>query len=294
MKIAIAMLCHKNVEQINALLRVMAHDDIYFYIHVDKKSNIDRKKITGKNVNILARDKSVDVQWGGFGMIEATLQLIRKINRSEEEYDYIWLMSGQDYPLHLVEEIVAYFKQYKGEDFIEILQDEEAFNRGYFKRNELYYPKWMVSNNIYIKIIKHLLWSMTGGKKSTKVFKRKTKIEHFYYGSQWWVLSKQSLQVIMDFLDKNSWYVEYFRNSLVPDECFFQTIYGMIIGREKAKKSVCYVNWQDNRNSPEVLTCRDMEKIVEVKNKYLIARKFDFDVDSNIIQMISQREKSKI
>lgn len=37
MKIAIAMLCHKNVEQINALLRAMAHDDIYFYIHVDKK-----------------------------------------------------------------------------------------------------------------------------------------------------------------------------------------------------------------------------------------------------------------
>lgn len=37
MKIAIAMLCHKNAEQINALLRAMAHDDIYFYIHVDKK-----------------------------------------------------------------------------------------------------------------------------------------------------------------------------------------------------------------------------------------------------------------
>lgn len=67
MKIAIAMLCHKNVEQINALLRAMAHDDIYFYIHVDKKSGIDRETITGKNVYVLNKDSSVDIQWGGFG-----------------------------------------------------------------------------------------------------------------------------------------------------------------------------------------------------------------------------------
>ncbi len=65
MKIAIAMLCHKNVEQINALLRAKAHDDIYFYIHVDKKSDMNREAITGKNVYVLNKDSGVDVQWGG-------------------------------------------------------------------------------------------------------------------------------------------------------------------------------------------------------------------------------------
>ena len=282
MKIAIAMLCHKNVEQINALLRAMAHDDIYFYIHVDKKSGIDRETITGKNVYVLNKDSSVDIQWGGFGMIEATLRLIETISQATAKFDYIWLMSGQDWPLRSANEIVEYVEQHRGEDFIEILPSDESFERGYFKRNDLYYPTWMVSNELHIKIVKHLFWLATGGKKSTKIFKRKSKIEKFYYGSQWWLLSSQTVNSMTQFLRSNKWFIDYFKNSLVPDESFFQTLYGMIDSVSKVKPAVCFVNWKSNPNSPEVLTSDDMNRITEIKRSYLVARKFDFCVDSRL------------
>lgn len=286
MRIAVIMLCHKNLEQINSLIQALEDEDFFFYVHVDKKSNVDRKKICGKNVYILPKDESIAIQWGGFGMIEATLRLIERARSGENDFDYIWLMSGQDYPLWPVDEIVEFMEKHKGEDFIEILPNEIAFNRGYFKRNELYYPTWMVSNKTYIKIIKHLLWAVTGGKKSTKICTRRTVINHFYYGSQWWVLSKHSLEIIMEFLNKNSWYKNFFKNSLVPDESFFQTLYGMLIGMEKAKPSVCYVNWKENRNSPEVFTCNDKDRLIEMKNKFLIARKFDFKIDNSIQNLL--------
>ena len=293
MKIAIAMLCHKNVEQINALLRAMAHDDIYFYIHVDKKSGINRETITGKNVYVLNKDSSVDIQWGGFGMIEATLRLIETISQATAKFDYIWLMSGQDWPLRSANEIVEYVEQHRGEDFIEILPSDESFERGYFKRNDLYYPTWMVSNELHIKIVKHLFWLATGGKKSTKIFKRKSKIEKFYYGSQWWLLSSQTVNSMTQFLRSNKWFIDYFKNSLVPDESFFQTLYGMIDSVSEVKPAICFVNWKSNPNSPEVLTSDDMNRITEIKRSYLVARKFDFCVDSSIVKII-KKEDSRV
>ena len=290
MKIAIAMLCHKNVEQINALLRAMAHDDIYFYIHVDKKSGVDRETITGKNVYVLNKDSSVDIQWGGFGMIEATLRLIETVSQATLKFDYIWLVSGQDWPLRSVNEIVEYVEQHCGEDFIEILPSDEAFARGYFKRNDLYYPNWMVSNNLYIKIVKHLCWFVTGGRKATRFFKRKSRIEKFYYGSQWWLLSNQTVNSMMQFLRSNKWFVDYFKNSLVPDESFFQTLYGRLIGIEKAKSEVCYINWKENRNSPEVITSADWGLLKKKKERFLLARKVDFDVDQKVTNFMIGKE----
>ena len=291
MKIAVAMLCHKNVQQINSLLRAMENKNISFFIHVDRKSTIGRDGILGNNVTVIPKGCSVDIQWGGFGMIEATLRLIETIRQTNQEYDYIWLMSGQDWPLYSSDEIVRYVEQHNGDDFIEILPDQESFERGYCKRNALYYPSWMVSNNTYIKVMKHLFWLVTGGRKSTKICKRKTKVEKFYYGSQWWLLSKQSVDAMMRFLNNNEWYTEYFKHSLVPDESFFQTLYGKLIGVEKAKPTVCYVNWKENRNSPEVLTCNDLEKLLDGRGNYLIARKFDFDVDEDIVSKIRRTGK---
>lgn len=291
MKIAVAMLCHKNVQQINSLLRAMKNERITFFIHVDRKSTISRDDISGNNITVIPKDGSVDIQWGGFGMIEATLRLLETIGQSNQEYDYIWLMSGQDWPLCSSDEIVKYVEQHNGEDFIEILPDQESFERGYCKRNALYYPSWMVSNNTYVKVIKHLFWLVTGGRKSTKICRRKTNVEKFYYGSQWWLLSKQSVEEMMLFLNDNEWYKEYFKHSLVPDESFFQTLYGKLIGEEKAKPAVCYVNWKENRNSPEVLTSDELRLLKKEKGEFLLARKVDFDKDSDFAKILVGNER---
>ena len=76
MRIAILIQCHCNPEQINLFLGVLQCEEIDFFIHVDKKSNIQEKIDSYPNVYFVPNEKRVDVRWGTFSQVEATLTLI--------------------------------------------------------------------------------------------------------------------------------------------------------------------------------------------------------------------------
>lgn len=55
--------------------------------------------------------------------------------------------------------------------------------------------------------------------------------------------------------------------------------------------SVCYVNWKEDRNSPEVLTSDDLETVLKKRKYWLIARKFDFNLNDQIqLKILNDRE----
>ena len=110
MKIAFIILCHKNPNQINDLIKSISDKNIDIYIHLDKKSNIQDEIIKDKNIFILPKEKSVSVSWGSNDMIKATLKMIECIKNSNIKYDYVWLISGQDYPIVKIFNILSYAK----------------------------------------------------------------------------------------------------------------------------------------------------------------------------------------
>ena len=57
-------------------------------------------------------------------MIEATVNLMESVFASKTKYDYIWLISGQDFPLKSSQEIND-FRKNKGKNFIEINRFKE-------------------------------------------------------------------------------------------------------------------------------------------------------------------------
>ena len=79
--------CHKNAEQINQLIQALSHPDIDLYIHVDRKSRIIQQiNIFKSNVIILPDEERVDVRWGTFSQVEATLNLLK--HSYKKKYDY--------------------------------------------------------------------------------------------------------------------------------------------------------------------------------------------------------------
>ena len=77
MKIAFLMQCHKNSIQINRLIDKLKHSEVDVYIHIDSKSQRLREEIKrNENVHLLPNEKCVDVQWGTFSQVTATLNLI--------------------------------------------------------------------------------------------------------------------------------------------------------------------------------------------------------------------------
>ena len=64
MKIAYIVLCHKNVQQINKLLDLLYDEESAFFIHIDKKANIQKSIHVKPNIHILPNDKRIDIKWG--------------------------------------------------------------------------------------------------------------------------------------------------------------------------------------------------------------------------------------
>ena len=71
-------------------------------------------------------------------MIDATVNLMESVFTSKIKYDYIWLISGQDFPLKSSQEIINFFlEKNKGKNFIEINKFERE--NTIKKRYELYF-----------------------------------------------------------------------------------------------------------------------------------------------------------
>ena len=68
--------------------------------------------------------------------------------------------------------------------------------------------------------------------------------------------------------------ISFFKNSLVPDESFFQTIIMNSKFSSTVQKSVHYIFWADNRVSPKDFTKNDLNDLKKLSRDYLIARKF--------------------
>ena len=142
MKMAIAIQCHTNSEQINRLINYFQDDYIDIYIHVDKKSNIVSELDIKKNVYLI--ENRVDVKWGQFSQVEATLNIFKEIRNSDYKYKYIHLISGQDYPIKSLKAFKEYFL-YQNSEFIECspLPSDVLVKRGE-DRYKVYYPNWMI------------------------------------------------------------------------------------------------------------------------------------------------------
>ena len=130
---------------------------------------------------------------------------------------------------------------------------------------------------------------ITGGFEYTfKLFRRKKSFNFdFQFGSQWWTLTSDCAFSILEYCDDNPDFVNYFEHCMIPDECFFQTIFMSSKYANKKKNYLTYVNWKNDRRSPETLTIEDYDKLSSIENKFF-ARKFDIKIDKRIIEKIKE------
>ena len=93
MRFVFLILTHKNIDHIYKLASELP--DASFYIHLDKKSNIDLiQKKSAPNVFFI--DNRVDIKWAGFSMIQATLNLINYALEHDKTNEFFHLISGDD------------------------------------------------------------------------------------------------------------------------------------------------------------------------------------------------------
>lgn len=279
MKLAVLLQCHKSFYQINLLLNAMKHDNITFFIHVDKKSDIADKIELRKNVILLPDKFRVDVRWGQYSIVQATLNLMNYATQYDH-YDYFCLMSGQDFPIVSPNILISYLKSNNGKNFVNLFESKNFglnHTNNYDKRNEIVFPKWIIERNLPIRVIRRLWVMVTGGYNHTyKIFKRNPSINlNFYFGSTWWCIHSDFVNWMNDYLDKNKLYEEFYKLTVCADESFFQTLLMNSPYADTRCDYLHYIDWSEGKNSPKNLTTKDYNYIIN--SGKMFTRKIDED-----------------
>lgn len=140
-KHAYLIMAHHRMDLLQSLVFALDHENNDLYIHIDKKCNEQTRIISNKSkVYFLER---MDVRWAGYSQVECEYRLLELALSSDEQYQYLHLLTGASFPIKSNQFIYDFFNEHYGKQFIGFDNnlDYSSRVRYRFLFNELGKPK---------------------------------------------------------------------------------------------------------------------------------------------------------
>ena len=285
MKVCYLILAHNNFSHLTRLIEALGDKDATFCIHIDQKST---RQFTTEKKNVAIIPQHKNINWGGYAMIEATLALLQYGYTNNADADYYILLSGVDYPIRSRE--FLYNQLAKGKEFIDCAPT--PFMDKPMGRFEYYYFDVDRRKHGYFhpKIMSEI---------AMRIFKLKRKLPFkIFVGGQWFALTRPCVQYILDVTEKDKQYESFFRNSLIPDEAFIQTIIATSPFANNLAPNMTFTDWT-GPNPPVKIEDRHIDLLrenSEFEDEYGIrhpcfARKFDDNSEAIITRIEKELRK---
>lgn len=300
MKIAFLILAHKNPKQLGDLVRRLDSSSSLFFIHIDVKVDITPFEKEIEKLQNVFWVKREDGRWGEFGIVKATINALIKAQDFSNDISHYILLSGQDYPLKNINEIVQFFKKNEKTSFIEHTplpiqrlnysgyDRIKAYSISFYNKRHTAIPlSWKPKFNLKGRLLNYflLLFFLPKGKR-----KHPKGIKPFY-GSQWWILSNEAARCTIDVINNRPDLLAFHKFTLIPDEIFFQSIIGSIQDdlsgdQTVLNKNLHYIDWQLNESHPKTLNKQDFKKVTS-SGKFF-ARKLETPESDTLIQKLNE------
>lgn len=277
MKIAHLILTHKNPAQLFRLISTLNHLNFDFYIHLDKKSDFSHFDIFSEFNNVIFIKKRVDIQWAGYGTIQATLNGFDEILSQKKEYEFINVISGQDFPIKSPDYINNFLISNTTSEFIscESVQNEwkEAIPRIY----KYHLINWKIPGKYKIEKIVNSIFP-----------KRKFPLNYEIVGrANWFTITPKAANYVILFLNNHHKIIRYFKYCWGADEFIFSTILYNSEFKQKIRSNLVYVDWTgQNEGHPRILNNADYPNLMN--SEKLFARKFDISENIEIIDLLEK------
>ncbi|MBW5406068.1 beta-1,6-N-acetylglucosaminyltransferase [Morganella morganii] len=276
--IAYFILVHRYPNQFKRLFKSIYHEDNYYVIHVDKRSGknifdeIDLFLNDYKNASLLESKEAI---WGGYSLVDAQLRAIEKLIIMGGGWDYFINLSGQDFPLKSQSFIMKYLSKFNCCEFIKIANQH------------LIRPETIHRIKNYVQEINgELVVSTTSDRPFLKGVTP-------YIGNQWMILSKRFCEFIT-YSSELEVFKDFYRNTLIADESFFQTVLMNTTFKSRIiyddKREIDWVESSDIKLRPRDFLAEDSDMLINSQN--LFARKFDENIDSDILNILEHCIKS--
>src|ERR1700712_273908 len=93
MRFACLIVTYTSAKQTLRLIRKLDNGDFDFYIHLDKKVDMETHRELFKIPNVYFIKDRVDVKWAGFSTVQAAFNGIKQIAASGIFYDFVNLIT---------------------------------------------------------------------------------------------------------------------------------------------------------------------------------------------------------
>ncbi len=283
---------HKQNATLQQLLSLLDDERNELFIHLDKKAGEIQQEFFATTNSRLHFIPRIKVEWGAYSQIKAELSLL-KAAAACGKYDYYHLLSGEDLPLKSQDDLHQFFERHQGTEFMSFTDE---FSYGY--RVNYYYP------------LQSRLRRGEFGRQANSAFyrlqkllkiKRNQKI-NFKSGSNWFSITDACARFV---LAHERWIKRTFHHSFCADELFLQTLISSSDFLDKCYHSdfknvltapyftkneencLRFVDW--NLGDPYVFRAQDFARLTA--SPLLFARKFDFEIDNEIIEKLAVKNE---
>lgn len=278
MRIAHLILTYTDPFQTERMIRNMWHADFDFYIHVDKKFDIEPHLFLKEIANVYFIADRVDVKWAGFNTVIATFRCIREIVETGIKYDFINFLSGQDYPIKPAQVMRDFYFENIGKEFLSYRDIKNEWKEGLIRMEKYYFSNFEFKGKSRLE-------------KAINFFMPSRKFPydlHPYGKSMFWMLSPDAAVYVESKVRNDPKLMSFFSLCWASDEFVFQTI--LISSPFKnniVNENHRYIDWSQGGASPKILDINDFDNIKE--SDMLFARKLKFPESKKLADMIDEQ-----
>ena len=292
---------HKNPGQVVRLVHALKQScpDAAILIHHDPAGDPLDQTSLSQFQDVYCLSNPIRVGWGEFSVVESELRGIEWLMQTGLDFDWLVLLSGQDYPLRPLAELQNYLETTSCDGFLEYFPisnpPDTIWNWNAHSGIERYHYYYLTVNPalkaLFFKLYRLVNWQpwlrVKAGRFGAKLaFKRRQSIFSntfvCYAGSQWHTLNRRCIQYVYDFIQSQPKIVDYYRHTMVPDESFFQTVLVNNSDLKLCNDNLRYIAWEPPY--PAIMQSQDRNRLM-TSGKFF-ARKFDITVDADIFDRL--------
>ncbi|WEK21216.1 MAG: beta-1,6-N-acetylglucosaminyltransferase [Candidatus Pedobacter colombiensis] len=280
MRIAHIIIAHKNPIQLERLIRKMQYPKFDFYIHIDKKVDIQNFLHLKDITRVFFIENRIVCNWGGYSTLQAIMNSLEEVHKNNVQYGCYNLLSAQDYPLKANSKIYDFLL--KNEDKSFIYYEVDGSQSDWWKSAVQRFQKYHLTDfNFTGKFLVEKIINML-------LPKRKFPLPLKLYGGAkacWWTINNECAAYLIMVLKKNNKFNSFLKFCWGTDEFVIPT---MLMNSHLTDKIVNdnlrYIEFPKGKANPKILVSDDINDLL--RSDMLFARKFDIEVDPNILDKI--------
>ena len=287
---AYLIMAHDNFYILDKFIKLLDREFNDFYLHIDKKvDNFDKEYFLSlpKKSKIYFVDR-IDVRWGDISQIKAEMMLYKAAynNSNDRNYNFYHLVSGVDLPIKSAETIYNFYEN-QNKDFIGYIPIHSASPLRYKYYNIL--TKYFKYKNKFIDFTFNCVRYSFVAIQILFGYNRTKNID-IKFGPNWADLKNATVKYL---LSNEEYIYKTFSHMRCPDEFYKQTLIfknqslydGIYKDDDAYKQCERLIDWK--RGRPYIWRDENFYEIIN--SDRMFARKFNVNIDKNIVNRIYQQ-----